>query len=314
MTAWPFGDPTVLLAALALDLVLGDPPNRWHPVAAMGKLIQLLWRIAPTRGRVQPFLAGLAVVVFGMVLCVGVGVGISFLRQSWPVVGIAAEVLLLKTTFSVRGLCSAGRQVRSRLKDGDLEAARRLLAWHLVSRDTHALNESQVAAATIESIAENASDSIVAPWLFFLLAGLPGAAAYRFANTADAMLGYRDAAREWLGKCPARFDDLLNLIPARVTACLLIAATPLAGGSIRQGFRIWRRDARLTVSPNAGHPMAAAAGSLGIELEKVGHYRLGKGLHLPAAADVGRAIRLVGIVVGFWAAGMGVWLVVRVVG
>jgi adenosylcobinamide-phosphate synthase len=201
-------------------------------------------------------------------------------------------------TFSLRGLSNASSEVRRALEAGDLSEARRLLAWHLVSRDTARLDEPRLAAAVVESVAENASDSLIAPWLFYLLGGLPAALAYRFANTADAMLGYRDAEREWLGKIPARLDDVLNWLPARLTAVLLILAAPWAGGRPLRGLLVWWRDSSKTASPNAGHPMAAAAGVLGIELEKIGCYRLGAGQRLPSAADIGRAIRLLYAVMG----------------
>jgi adenosylcobinamide-phosphate synthase len=133
---------------------------------------------------------------------------------------------------------------------------------------------------------------VVAPWLFYALGGLPAALAYRFINTADAMLGYRDPIHAWLGKVPARLDDVVNLLPARLTAVFIALAASFLGAHARQAWAVWRRDACLTASPNAGHPMSAMAGALGVELEKVGQYRLGAGQALPAAADIARAIRL----------------------
>jgi adenosylcobinamide-phosphate synthase len=295
---WPFGDPGVLLVAAVLDLAFGDPPNRIHSVAWMGRLIQSLRRLAPTTGRVGPFLAGILILTVGLTLSGSIGLLVVWLRGIWPVPGFAMEVLIMKTMFSARDLLCAATLVQRSLVAGHLDDARRLVAWHLVSRDTSALNESSVAAATIESVAENLSDSVVAPWLFYLLGGLPAVMAFRYANTADAMLGYRDPEREWLGKAAARFDDLLNLIPARVTAVLLLLTAPVVGGTIRGGFRIWWRDARLTASPNAGQPMAVAAGALGVELEKIDHYRLGAGLRLPVASDIARVVQLARVVVG----------------
>ncbi|MGZ3415502.1 MAG: adenosylcobinamide-phosphate synthase CbiB, partial [Isosphaeraceae bacterium] len=210
-----------------------------------------------------------------------------------PPFSILAEALVLKLMFSARSLVNAGEAVRRALESGELEAARRLVGWHLVSRDTSRLDDSQVAAAAIESLAENANDSIVAPLLFYAIAGLPGVLAYRFINTCDAMLGYRDLKREWLGKCSARVDDLANLVPARLTAALIILAGVPLGGSVPRAVRTWFRDSRVTASPNAGHPMSAAAGVLGVELAKCGHYRLGTGERLPAARDIARARRLV---------------------
>jgi adenosylcobinamide-phosphate synthase len=199
---------------------------------------------------------------------------------------------LLKTTIALRGLGQAAGEVQAALESGDLAEARRLLSWHLVSRDTSALTESQVAAATIESVAENTSDGIVGPLFYYALGGLPGALAYRWVNTCDSILGYHDVEREWLGKIPARFDDLLNLLPARLTAALLAVAAVLTGDDACNAWHVWRRDAGTTESPNAGHPMGAAAGALGVELEKVDHYRLGAGQPPPTITDIGRAVSL----------------------
>ena len=283
----------VLALAMLLDLLLPEPPNAVHPVAWMGTLIATFRRLAPKHGKVWPFLAGLAFVLGGISGVALIGVVLVWVFNLLPMpLAWLCEALVLKTTFSIRSLASAGRSVFVALQAGNLYEARRLVSWHLVSRDTTSLDESQLAAATIESLAENTSDSIVAPLLFFTILGLPGSLAYRLVNTCDAMLGYRDEEREWLGKAPARTDDLLNLVPARLTAGLTIVAGTLLGFSPLRGIAIWWRDRRLTASPNAGHPMSAAAGVLGIELEKVGHYRLGAGLRLPATADIRRAIRL----------------------
>jgi adenosylcobinamide-phosphate synthase len=206
------------------------------------------------------------------------------------------EAVLLKMTFSLGGLAAAAGDVEATLEAGDLPEARRLLNWHLVSRDTATLSDSQVAAASIESLAENTSDGVVAPLLYYAVGGLPAALAYRFINTADAMLGYRDPAFEWLGKASARLDDVANLLPARLSAALIILAAALVGEDAGRAWHVWRRDADKTVSPNAGHPMSAMAGALGVELEKVGHYRLGTGQRSPAAEHIRRAVRLIRVV------------------
>jgi adenosylcobinamide-phosphate synthase len=203
------------------------------------------------------------------------------------------EAAALKSAFSLRGLTNAAGEVQAALAHDDLPKARRLVAWHLVSRDTAALDASQVAAAAIESVAENASDGVVAPLFYYALGGLPLALAYRFVNTADAMLGYRDEAHEWLGKFPARLDDALNWLPARLTALLIFVTAGVAGEDPAASWRIWRRDAHETASPNAGHPMSAMAGALGVVLEKPGHYRLGSGQRLPRGEDLGRAVKIV---------------------
>lgn len=213
--------------------------------------------------------------------------------------------LLVKSTFSVLGLVNISNKITNALQTNDLDEARRLASWHLVSRDTTSLNTSQVTAAAIESVAENTSDSIVAPIFYYLLFGLPGALVYRFVNTSDALLGYRDEKREWLGKFSARADDFLNLIPARLTALLFFFAAPFSGCDLKKAVSIWRTDRYKTDSPNAGHPMSAAAGGLGIKLEKVDHYVLGEDGREPQPGDLEKMVRLMQ-----WAVGIGVLLVI----
>jgi adenosylcobinamide-phosphate synthase len=277
-----------------MDVSLGDPPNRYHPVAWMGSAIGVASRRAPAAGRLAQLVYGGGLIVGGSVAMIGLGRLLEVLLGRLPApLAWLAEACLVKTTFSMGGLARAAREVEAALNASDLPEARRLLGWHLVSRDTTALSAAQVAAATIESVAENSSDGIVAPVLYYSIGGLSAALAYRFINTADAMLGYHDPGHEWLGKVPARLDDAANLLPARVSAGLLVLAAWLGGECAGRAWRTWRRDGRTTESPNAGHPMSAMAGALGVELEKVGHYRLGAGGAAPAARDIGRAVRLV---------------------
>lgn len=296
----------ILIASLFLDLTVGDPPNRFHPVAWMGSAIAAAQRHAPLflspdhehplsparrqeHGRQLAY--GGLIALFGILGSFGLGRLAERIIDRLPsALGWLAESALLKTTFSVRRLTAVAGEIETALEAQEIGDARRLVSWHLVSRDTSMLEPPQVAAAAIESLAESASDGIMAPLLAYVVAGLPGALAYRFINTADSMLGYRDEAREWLGKVPARVDDLVNLVPARVTATLLMWGSALVGENKRNAWRVWRRDHGKTASPNAGHPMSAMAGALEVELEKVGHYRLGAGQRLPSAGDIGRAV------------------------
>ncbi len=276
--------------ALLLDKLFGDPPNRFHPTAWMGSLIRWLMRFRPRGNALAEFLFGIFILFIGISLTAGAGFGVLFFAARLPIwAGVLLQALALKLTLSLRGLDSAAKEVQSALEAKKLSEARRLLSWHLVSRDTSQLNESQISAAAIESVAENASDGIIAPLFFYAVGGLPAALAYRFVNTADSMLGYRDAEREWLGKFPAKFDDVLNFIPARLTGLFIMLSAPLCGASLGQAWRIMWRDSSTTASPNAGLPMSAMAGALGVELEKANHYALGKGLRLPALADLIRA-------------------------
>jgi adenosylcobinamide-phosphate synthase len=267
----------------------------------MGSLIAGAQRRAPRHGRSTQLAYGALVAIGGTLGALSAGRLAKRVieRLPAPLNGLT-EGAVLKMTFSVGRLNTVARQIETTLSapEQDLAEARRLVSWHLVSRDTSQLDSSQVAAATIESVAESASDGIMAPLLAYAAFGLPGALAYRFVNTADSMLGYRDAAREWLGKIPARMDDALNVIPARMTAFLLTLGAGLVGESARNAWRTWRRDSGKTASPNAGHPMSAMAGALEIELEKVDHYILGQGHRPPRTGDIGRAVRVMQAAVG----------------
>jgi adenosylcobinamide-phosphate synthase len=201
-----------------------------------------------------------------------------------------------------RSLATEAEIVRHHLDAGDLPAARERLT-HLVGRDTAQLDESGIARAVIESVAENTSDAVVAPLIFGALAGVPGLVAYRAANTLDAMVGHRDARYTEFGWASARLDDLLNWLPARVTATLAALLAPTVGGRSSEAFGTWRRDASNHPSPNAGPVEAAFAGALGVQLGGVNSYRgitedrhvLGQG-STPTAADIETTIHLARLV------------------
>ena len=287
----------VILVAILFDMLLGDPPNRFHPVAWMGNWIALGRRAAPRTGRFVPVVYGLLLIAGSVVVMSGIGYLLQVGCQKLPLVmNVVVQAAILKCAFSARSLSNAANRVFAALKVGNIVLGRLEVSYHLVSRDTSQLNEAQLAAATIESVAENSSDSVVAPLLFYSLAGLPGALVYRFVNTSDAMLGYRTMELEWLGKPAARLDDVLNWIPARFTAILILVSAlffkSLRRRTVASGFRVWWRDHSKTASPNAGHPMSAAAGVLGVELEKVGHYRLGEGQPLPSCNSIHESIQL----------------------
>ncbi len=217
------------------------------------------------------------------------GWGIAVVAAKLGPAGLVLEALALKCTFALHGLASAAAAVAAELAHGDLAAARARVGRDLVSRSTGSLDEAHVASATIESVAENTTDSLVAPLLFYAAFGLPGAFCYRAVNTADAMIGYREGDLEHLGKVAARLDDLLNLVPTRLAALALVAGAALAGADARGALAVMRRDARRTASPNAGWTMAAMAGALGVTLEKHGHYVLGDG-RPPRREDVDRSL------------------------
>ena len=259
--------------AIAADRLIGEWPNAIHPVVWMGKMTALLERCAPRAGRRGKLLFGALIAVLVPTTFAAAGMAILAVARPYPLLQSLTGVLLLKSTFALRALADAAQQVERALEQGAVGKAR-LGLQSLCSRDPSALEPPQLVAATIESVAENASDSFVAPLFYYALFGIPGALFYRAVNTLDAMIGYH-GKYEYLGKAPARLDDALNFIPARVTAFLLLFAGWIRGRRTRAGLSVWRRDAHLTESPNAGRPMAVMAGLLGVQLEKVGHYRLG---------------------------------------
>lgn len=291
---WRF-NVAVLLIALALDLLLPEPPNAIHPVVWMGRLISIFERFATKTGNTVVFLLGVFMAAALPALFAAVAwLAIIALFALGDIPFLIGGAVLLKTTFAVRGLASAARETQRSIEDADIHLARHSLRG-LVSRDATELSEPLVAAAAIESVAENTTDSFIAPWLAFALLGLPGAFAYRAVNTLDSMIGYR-GKYEYLGKASARLDDLLNLIPARLSACMLLLAGTVSGCRARQGWRTALREHRFTASPNAGWTIAAMAGLLGISLEKPGHYTIGGEYSEPAAADIVRAVRVMYIV------------------
>jgi adenosylcobinamide-phosphate synthase len=279
-----------VVAAFGLDAAFGEPPNALHPVAWMGTAIARGRAWALKGGRAAQLTRGALVAVIVPSASAAIAFAITRAVAPVPLAAIVVTALALKPMFAVRALRDAAFRVRDALDASDLVAARRALG-SLCSRDAAELDERALVAATIESIAENTSDSVVAPLFFFALFGLPGAAFYRAANTIDAMMGYHGEL-EWAGKVGARLDDVLNLVPARVTALLLVIAGALVGEDARRGVAIWRRDAARTESPNAGRPMAAMAGLLGVRLEKHGCYALGDDARPLEARDIARAWRV----------------------
>lgn len=283
----------VLAGALFLDFALGDPSNRWHPVAWMGALIGWSARTLPTDQPV-PARAGGGVIALAGAFLVGLVMilaRMALARTGW--VGPLVAAILLNWAFSVRGLLRAGIRIERYLAAGELGAARAALGRDLVSRPTCELAAGQVASGAIESLAENLTDSVVAPLLAFALGGLPAAWAYRYLNTADAMIGYRDGVHQHVGWAAARLDDFVNWLPARLTGVLVVLASGLAGRQLQSAWQTMTSQHRRTDSPNAGWTMAAAAGGLDVRLEKQGAYQLGLSGELPGVEDLRTARTIV---------------------
>lgn len=283
-----------LLAGYLADIVFADPA-RWHPVAGFGRLALVVEQktYADSRRRGTAHL----------VACVGPVLVAGVLSQRWvrrwqgPVVAGLTWVVLGGASLrrEARGLAAA-------LDAGELAAARRRLP-SLCGREPAGLDGPELARATIESLAENTADAVVAPLWWGAVAGMPGLLGYRAVNTLDAMVGHRSVRYRRFGWAAARLDDLANVVPARLTAGLTVAVAPLVGADAGGAWRTWRRDGRRHPSPNGGQCEAAFAGALGLRLGGRNVYAgrvedrpsLGDG-RPPAPADVARAARLAAVV------------------
>lgn len=281
----------MLAGALLLDLLAGEYPGRLHPVVWMGQVTDKLVDFAPAEGARGQFLFGcLLVVVVVAVFALPLWLLLEWLRGASPGFAVVAGALALKPAFSIRALAAAARRVEAALIEGDLPVAQAAVG-HLVSRDVGGLGPGQVASATVESVAENFTDSVVAPLLWFVVLGVPGAIAYRAVNTMDAMVGYH-GRYEFIGKAAARLDDVLNWVPARMAGLLLVAAAPFSGMRAGPAWRTMLAEHATTESPNAGWTMSAMAGALGVRLEKVGAYVLGRGFGRPSAGTIEGAMHV----------------------
>lgn len=283
-----------LTLAFLIDLVFGELPNSFHPVTFIGRFIRVLSRKWNHGSPQKRFWMGTLMTILGIVVFSAPFVLIIIYGKNlpWWTYG-ALTGILLKPCFALRALLQAGQDVFNALRRDDLNEARRLVAWHLVSRDTSGLNEGEISSAVVESLAENLTDSLATPLFCFAFIGLPLVWACRFVNTADAMIGYRTEEWEQFGKFSARLDDIVNFLPARMAGISLVLASFLCGADWRSAARVMRRDHRETLSPNAGWTMASLAGALGKRLEKKNAYALYAEMDLPDRQDILRAKRIV---------------------
>ena len=300
-----------LAAGYAADRLLGDPATG-HPVAAFGRFA----RDVEQRVWADDVVTGAA---YTGVLVGSAGVVGAVMARATRKRPVLQAVITAATTWAVLGGHSLGREadaVRHHLAADDLPAARRRLT-HLVGRDTEALDKGEISRAVVESVAENTSDAVVAPLLAGAVAGLPGLMVYRAANTLDAMVGHRSARYDRFGRASARLDDLLNLVPSRVSALLAAGFAPAVGGDTGRALDVWRRDASHHPSPNAGPVEAAFAGALDVRLGGVNTYRdrvedrhtLGDGRPVEPG-DITRSVRLANLV-GVAALGVAVLIALR---
>jgi adenosylcobinamide-phosphate synthase len=273
----------IIALALFLDFMLGDPKNKYHPTAWIGKLVAILVPFTKNDSSKLERLGGVVLVltVTSIVASSLVLLGITLENMSMPYyVGlfITAVVggLLLKTTIAIKGMQRHAIAVLNALEYENLDNARAKLAL-IVKRDTKGLDKNHILSGVLESISENTVDGITGSLFYFALFGLPGAFVYRTINTIDAMVGYKTSLFKNVGWFGANCDKVLNYIPARLTGLVMILSAMLLGENWKMSYQIMKRDGKNTESPNAGYPMAALAGALGTRFEKIDHYSLGDG-------------------------------------
>jgi adenosylcobinamide-phosphate synthase len=269
---------TGLVIGVTVDFLLDDPPNRYHPVAWLGKLIEFFIpklkdnnksaRKEKLKGIV--FATGL-VVTFGLTIHLTVSASLNVLEGLILILG---SILFLKVTISVRGMEKHIDEIVFELRANNWKSAQQKLSM-IVRRDTAQLDEQHILSAMIECIGESIVDGIVSPLFYYTFLGPAGAFVYRVINTLDSMIGYTDSYYNDIGWMSAKLDTYANSIPSRITAILIVFSAKMIGADWKNSLRILERDHDKTLSYNAGYPMASMAGALRIKLEKIGQYSLG---------------------------------------
>ena len=286
MTVW------AVLGGFVLDALFGDPVWLPHPVVYMGKAISKLEKFLRPRLPKTPQgeLLGGAIVAF----CLPVGTFLLTGLVCWgaarlhPLLGLAVQMFWCGQALAARGLVQESTNVYKELKKPDLPGARKAVS-RIVGRDTAELTAEGVTKAAVETVAENASDGVIAPLLSMLIGGAPLALTYKAINTMDSMLGYKNEKYLYFGRVPAKLDDVANYIPSRLAGLLWVAAAALTGNSARGAWKIWRRDRRRHASPNSAQTESACAGALGVQLAGPAYY-FGEYYAKPTIGDALRPI------------------------
>ena len=280
-----------VIAAYILDLVVGDPKQITHPVVLVGKVIDFLEKylcrwVGPALG-LRFAGALLTVITVGLTYTVMYGITAGAAKINYWL-GLIIGIWFLSATIAVKGLADAAIEIYGLLKAGELTMARLKVGW-IVGRDTENLDESGITRATVETVAENIVDGIAAPLFYAFIGGVPLAMAYKAVNTLDSMVGYKNDKYREFGWASAKFDDVCNYIPARLTAVVLLITFFITGKPVKQAWRMIVRDAGRHPSPNSGIPEAAVAGALGVQLGGVNYYG-GIESHRAEMGDADRAL------------------------
>lgn len=292
----------ILLLAVFIDLILGEPPMAVHPVVWIGKLIGFLKSKAPQKHRkIYGTIMALTVILFAVLIAVFVVI-ISHFEFMPFAVGVLIQAFFLKATFAIKCMVQPAKEIQKKL-DNDIETVRQELITY-VSRDTSKLSISQIVSAVVESISENYVDALLTPIFFFVVfgpLGLPAAYLFKAASTLDSMVGYKNEKYIHLGWFSAKFDDVLNWIPARLSPIFITIGAGFSNyfrnglESFKpvDGFKLALKENKTTPSPNSGWPMAAAAGTLQVRFEKPDTYIIGNVYRDPDAEDISRVAILI---------------------
>ena len=276
--------------AISIDLLLGDPKNKFHPTAWVGRLVGKIVPLGKNHSAKIEKISGVVIVVsITSLVCLVLyflTLGLGNLKPQvqsnmtleliFMFFSVVITGLLLKTTIAIKGMEEHAKKIIQALSIGDLNDARTKLSM-IVKRNTKDLDRQHIISATLESISENTVDGITGPLFYFAIFGLPGALVYRTVNTIDSMIGYKTDLFKNVGWFGANCDKILNYMPSRLTSLVMILAIMILGADWKKSLEIMKRDSNKTDSPNAGYPMAALAGALGAKFEKKEHYLLGDG-------------------------------------
>jgi adenosylcobinamide-phosphate synthase len=273
-----------LVSGILLDLLFGDPQNRYHPVSWLGKIIEFVTPNLKYRGATVGSISHEKIervngILFSCSLITGIALLIIAVASftvlfAGILITIVLFAVLLKVSLALKGMEESAIKIIRSIETGNLEEARYSLSL-IVRRDTNSLNEEYIQSATIECISESTVDGIVSPLFFYSILGPLGCIAFRAVNTLDSMLGYRDPYYKDIGWMSAKLDTIFNFLPARITGLLMVVSAYIVEADWRNSLAILIRDHYNTTSINAGYPMSSMAGALRVRLEKKGSYALG---------------------------------------